>query len=327
MSNTLDLAEEEMIGNSFVMNPVAEPAAAADSYEEDDPIPPPPPPEEEEEEDPIDVIDVFHDDPRGSPLRPSEVNVMMMPNVEDDMEPMDEEPDHEPQEESMRETFSHHAHYTFDNWMAKTYTVFIGLAIICIFIVAIGGTLNYLAGGTGGDTVLEGMWLAWGYMADPGNQADAEDVARLPAAVISVSGVFFSATLLGFVVDAIRSKMEQLRKGKSMVMEKEHTLILGWTDKMFSLIKELCNANECRADGSRGGHDNDSPRLLSLNQSPPSLTVPFSLRVMCRSRHRHDATPCECLCVMVNTLGMLAFHRLRCGCRCDCYFGTRQRES
>merc|ERR1711970_469400 len=47
--------------------------------------------------------------------------------------------------------------------------------------------------------------------------------------------------------------MEQLRKGKSIVMESQHTLILGWTDKTFSLITELCLANESRADGSRGG--------------------------------------------------------------------------
>ena len=137
--------------------------------------------------------------------------------------------------------------------MAKTYTVFIGLFFVALLIISIGGSFNYLAGGTGGDTLLEGMWAAYGYMADPGNQGDAEDIARLPAMLISIAGVFFSATLLGFVVDAIRSKMEELRKGKSIVMEKNHTVILGWTDKMFSLIKELCTANETQADGTKGG--------------------------------------------------------------------------
>lgn len=42
--------------------------------------------------------------------------------------------------------------------------------------------------------------------------------------------MFFSATFLGFVVDWIRTKMDALRKGKSMVVESDHTLILGlWT--------------------------------------------------------------------------------------------------
>ena len=31
--------------------------------------------------------------------------------------------------------------------------------------------------------------------------------------------------------------MEDLRKGKSKVVEKNHTLILGWTEKMFSTMK------------------------------------------------------------------------------------------
>ena len=52
-------------------------------------------------------------------------------------------------------------------------------------------------------------------------------------------------------------------------METNHTLILGWTDKMFSLIKEICTANESRADGSRGGRwvDNDDDGCLNRNST------------------------------------------------------------
>ena len=35
-----------------------------------------------------------------------------------------------------------------------------------------------------------------------------------------------------------------MRKGKADVLETNHTLILGWSDKLYALIRELANANE-----------------------------------------------------------------------------------
>jgi hypothetical protein len=38
--------------------------------------------------------------------------------------------------------------------------------------------------------------------------------------------------MLGLVSDAISEKVDSLRKGKSEVIEKNHILILGWSDKL-----------------------------------------------------------------------------------------------
>ena len=39
-------------------------------------------------------------------------------------------------------------------------------------------------------------------------------------------------------------EVDQMKKGKSEVLETNHTLILGWSDKLYGLVKELANANE-----------------------------------------------------------------------------------
>lgn len=44
--------------------------------------------------------------------------------------------------------------------------------------------------------------------------------------------------------DAIGDKIEDLKKGKSDVLEAAHTLILGWSDKSLNMIDQLCLANE-----------------------------------------------------------------------------------
>lgn len=47
-----------------------------------------------------------------------------------------------------------------------------------------------------------------------------------------------------FFSDAIGDKIEELKKGKSDVLESNHTLILGWSDKSLNMIDQLCLANE-----------------------------------------------------------------------------------
>ncbi len=54
------------------------------------------------------------------------------------------------------------------------------------------------------------------------------------------------ASLIGIISGAFDSKVEELRKGRSKVLEKDHTLILGWNSKVFPIVSEICIANESR---------------------------------------------------------------------------------
>ena len=67
--------------------------------------------------------------------------------------------------------------------------------------------------------------------------------------IITVGGMLFFAIVVGFVVDAIRARMEALKRGKSSVVETNHYLLLGWSDKSFSLIRELILAMESEGGG------------------------------------------------------------------------------
>jgi ion channel POLLUX/CASTOR len=46
------------------------------------------------------------------------------------------------------------------------------------------------------------------------------------------------------ISNGIMDKLDQLRKGRSFVMEQDHVLILGWSSKIFTIIPELIIANE-----------------------------------------------------------------------------------
>ena len=79
-----------------------------------------------------------------------------------------------------------------------------------------------------------------------------ELIIRMVSCAISILGILIMSILMGFVVDAISFQMEQLRKGKSKVAEVNHALILGWSEKIITVIRELCAACETMPDGSEG---------------------------------------------------------------------------
>lgn len=88
------------------------------------------------------------------------------------------------------------------------------------------------------------------YVADPGTHADEADwVGRSMAFVTTVAGIIFFAMVLGFTVDGIRERMDNLKKGRSRVVETNHYLILGWGDIAMVLIQELCLAMESEGGG------------------------------------------------------------------------------
>ena len=73
---------------------------------------------------------------------------------------------------------------------------------------------------------------------------ETDNLGRSGALLISIGGIFFNAIVIGFVVDSLVSAMEQLREGKSNVVEVGHHLILGWSDTVPPLVKELCTDAE-----------------------------------------------------------------------------------
>jgi voltage-gated potassium channel Kch len=62
--------------------------------------------------------------------------------------------------------------------------------------------------------------------------------------MVTLGGLFIVSTLIGVLASGISSKLDDLRKGHSFVVEKGHTLILGWSEKIFPIISELLIANE-----------------------------------------------------------------------------------
>ena len=96
----------------------------------------------------------------------------------------------------------------------------------------------------------ESVWEVYTCLMDPGPHMEMESTEqRIVGSLISWFGVVIFSVLTGFVIDAVMEKMEDLKQGRSTVVESEHTLILGWTDKAAGLCREIANANESEGGG------------------------------------------------------------------------------
>merc|ERR1711865_72854 len=59
----------------------------------------------------------------------------------------------------------------------------------------------------------------------------------------SFGGAFVFGMVINFLSSAIDDRVASLRKGKLKVIEQGHTLILGWNDRILSLVSQICEAN------------------------------------------------------------------------------------
>ncbi|XP_037407543.1 probable ion channel POLLUX isoform X3 [Triticum dicoccoides] len=127
------------------------------------------------------------------------------------------------------------------------YAKLLALLIATVVLIASGGIALYSVSGSG---FLEALWLSWTFVADSGNHADQVGLGpRIVSVSISAGGMLVFATMLGLVSDAISEKVDSWRKGKSEVIEVNHILILGWSDKLGSLLKQLAIANKSIGGG------------------------------------------------------------------------------
>lgn len=123
----------------------------------------------------------------------------------------------------------------------------LALLVATLLLICLGGVALF---GVTDDSLADCLWLSWTFVADSGNHANSEGIGpRLVSVSISFGGMLIFAMMLGLVSDAISEKFDSLRKGRSEVVEQYHTLILGWSDKLGSLLNQLAIANESLGGG------------------------------------------------------------------------------
>lgn len=140
--------------------------------------------------------------------------------------------------------------YSFENTLSAGTIALIGwLAILSFVIILIAGAIVAITGITpeGSEPLnfIEGMWQSLMRTMDAGTiGGDSGWSFRMIMIVVTFGGIFIFSALIGILTSGLEQKIDQMRKGRSKVIETNHTLILGWSSKIFPIISELIIANE-----------------------------------------------------------------------------------
>ena len=142
--------------------------------------------------------------------------------------------------------------YAFDNLMSRGTIAIMGLlGLATVGFVLVMAMIVVILGAYPGDDDFGDFWdITWGNLMrtlDPGTMGGDEGWGfRLLMLVVTIGGLIIVASLIGIVSGGFDDKMQQLRKGRSLVLETDHTLILGWSAQLLLIVTELVHANASR---------------------------------------------------------------------------------
>jgi voltage-gated potassium channel Kch len=150
-------------------------------------------------------------------------------------------------------------------------------------------------------TVWDVIWRAFLTTIDSGAVGNytggTADVGFLLAMlVVTLAGIFITSIFIAIVVTAIQTRLENMRKGRSLVVETGHVVILGWSQQIFTVISELLVANQSRrssaivvlADRDKVEMEDDiKARVKSIGRT----------RVVCRTGSPVDVSDLEVVSV------------------------------
>ncbi len=148
-----------------------------------------------------------------------------------------------------------HVRYRLDNWFARgTGAQVLLLTALSAAIVLLGMCAYYVGLFSPENADVEGIrrdldrgladsfWWSIGHVLDP-SAANADYRATWPVVLVSFAlcfaGLGIFGTLVGLVSSAIEARLASLRSGNGVVKERDHLLILGWNDKIFSILRLL----------------------------------------------------------------------------------------
>ncbi|MCX6400901.1 MAG: hypothetical protein NTX33_13355 [Propionibacteriales bacterium] len=140
--------------------------------------------------------------------------------------------------------------YGFDNTMSRGTPALVGwlfaVTLVLVFFFAVIDVISSLR-----DEDL-GFWKAsfqaLMHALDPGTVAGDTGSWQflVTMLVLTVAGLFIVSALIGVIAAGIDARIADLQRGRSVVLESGHTVILGWSDSIFTVISEIAIANESR---------------------------------------------------------------------------------
>jgi len=145
------------------------------------------------------------------------------------------------------------ARYWFDNTLARGVTALIGwLAVACLAVVVPVSALLVWTDDRAPETVSAksaAVWRSVGQTLRLGGEVGTPMRVVL-SVLLALMALFYASTIVGLITTAITEELVALRRGHSTVLESGHTVVLGWSEQIFTVVAELVAADANQRRGA-----------------------------------------------------------------------------
>ncbi len=145
--------------------------------------------------------------------------------------------------------------YRFENFMARGGTsIFLSLVVLFLGALALMFFLRVLVLHSGSaapdtETLRHHLWITLMEIVDPGSieeEGNFPIIFKALGLITMLSGVVIFSMLIAFITARLENTLYQFRQGHSRVMERGHTVILGWNERIFDLLEEFITEGQTR---------------------------------------------------------------------------------
>ncbi len=199
----------------------------------------------------------------------------------------------------MKPSFRQKFQYRFDNLMSRGTPAMVGmLFLLSLIVVFIAGAVISIAGfAQEGETARlsfgEAVWESLMRTLDSGTMGgDTGAGFRVVMLFVTLGGIFVVSALIGVLSNGLEDQMERLRKGRSQVLENNHTLVLGWSAQVFTVLNELMIANE-NQNNARIVVLSDKDKVEMEDEVRERVQVRGKTRIICRNGSPIDPNDIE----------------------------------
>ena len=149
--------------------------------------------------------------------------------------------------------------YRLDNFMSKGgLAVFLALLFLFFIAFVIMSSVRMSVFWLFPDEGIEGLadlnWRVFFQIIDAGSLAELDAGSNLASKLVGIVTIFFGlvlfSSMVAFITQQFEERLSLLRKGRSMVLESGHTLVLGFGDRLVDMLRELIIANESESDAA-----------------------------------------------------------------------------
>ncbi len=140
--------------------------------------------------------------------------------------------------------------YAFDTSMARGPSALLGyLGLATLLMIVFFAAITLIFGLTDSSNPVTAVYQALLHSIDSGTVAGDQGNGYIAVSIVlTFGGIIVFSAFIGVLATSLDERLQELRKGRSFVVEHDHTLILGWSDTIFTILSELAVANESEKD-------------------------------------------------------------------------------